>query len=112
MLGPIGSFIGGVVAASVVVGGLIKRAFITPLEEDVDELGEEVEKAMSKAEEKPEEVRDELKERIDEVEDQVVETHGIARSNEYMIQGDEDDPNYSGLAQDVKEIKDEVVEDE
>jgi hypothetical protein len=87
-LGPLGSFISGIVAGAAAAVAVVRAAFIRPLkkrldgiEDDIDEVGGRAERADNRSE-----------------------------SNEYILLGDDDDPNYPGVARDVKEIK-EIVEE-
>jgi hypothetical protein len=87
-IGPLGSFISGAVAGAAAAIGAVRVAFIRPIEDrlgdvedDIEDVGEKAERADNRSE-----------------------------SNEYILLGDPDDPNYDGVAQDVKDIK-EIVEE-
>jgi len=87
-LGPVGSFISGVVTGAAAAIAAVRVAFIRPIkkrlgavEDDIEEVAEQAERADNRSE-----------------------------SNEYILLGDDDDPNYTGVAKDVKDIK-EIVEE-
>jgi len=87
-LGPVGSFISGVVTGAAAAIAAVRVAFIRPLKKRLDDIEDDIEEVDGKAE------------RAD----------NRSESNEYILLGDPDDPNYSGVAQDVKDIK-EIVEE-
>jgi len=81
LLEAVGTAISAAVAFAVAVGGAVKYFLLRPFRERLDEVEEKANRADDRSE-----------------------------SNEYILLGDDDDPNYSGVAQDVNEIKDMVEE--
>jgi len=81
-------FVGGVIAGISTLAATVKIVVVRPINNRIDDL----------------------EGRVDDVEDQSEKAAETAESNEYVLHGDPDDPNYSGVAQDVHEIK-EIVEE-
>jgi len=85
-LADLGAFVSGVVAGASSALGAAKLVLIRPLENRVDDVEDDVDdvkKVAEKAQKK-------------------------AQSNERAIFGDEDDPNHSGVAQDVADMKETI----
>jgi len=85
-LGDVGSFVGGIVVGIGGAVGAAKVVLLRPVEKKVKQN----------------------KSKVEENEELAEEAYKKARSNEYTLEGDPDDPNYSGVAQDVSDMKETV----
>jgi len=85
-LGDFGAFLSGIVTGVSSALGAAKLILIRPLENRVEEN----------------------EEAIEDVEETAEEARSTAESNEYILLGDDEDPNYSGVARDVADMKETV----
>jgi fructose-1,6-bisphosphatase/inositol monophosphatase family enzyme len=101
-LGPIGGFVSGLVTAALFVGGLIKKAFVNP----VDETAEKAKKKADKNRKMINEISD-MQDEIEEIREQAERADDRSEQHRFVLFGDPDDPNQEGLAQDVHQIREE-----
>jgi hypothetical protein len=85
-LADLGAFIGGLATGASSALGAVKLILLRPLEKKVEQNEEALEDVETTAE----------------------SAHTKAESNEYILLGDDEDPNYSGVAQDVADMKETV----
>ena len=85
-LGDVGTFVGGLAAGASSALGAVKLLLVRPIENRLDDVEDDLENVEETAE----------------------DAQSIAESNEYILLGDEDDPNYTGVAHDVAEMKETV----